>query len=366
VLAIEAIADGRAAPASRRIPMPQQSSLGAAAEPGYPPPRLMQMLLGLEATQMVYVVAKLGIPERLASGAKSVSALAAEVGADPSALRRLLRALVVEGLFEEPGPDCFALAADGHALRPGVPGSVHALAVMSGEPWYWQTYGRLLDSVRTGRDAFEPAHGMPLYTYLARDAEAGRIFSEFMHEHSVLTSPQILAAYDFGRFARMVDVGGGRASLLIRLLARHRSMRGVLFDAPAVLQGARPLLEAEGVADRCELVAGSFFEGVPAGGDAYLLRNVLHDWDDEHALAILRRCRAAIAPHGMLLISEAILPEGPASIELRYCDLQVMVTLGGRQRSGSEFAALLDAAGFRLGAIRPTGFVLSMVEAVPV
>jgi hypothetical protein len=325
----------------------------------------MQMLLGFESTQMVHVVARLGIPALVAEGPLPLAELAARAEADPDALRRLLRALVVEGIFEEPAEDHFGLSGAGQALRPDAPASVHALAIMSGEPWYWQTYGRMLDAVRTGRNVFEPAYGMPLYEYFARHPEAGRVFSEFMDEHSVMTSPQILAAYDFSRFGRIVDVGGGRASLLLRLLQQHPAMHGVLLDAPGVLAGARPIVAAAGLEARCELVPGSFFDRIPAGADAYLLRNVLHDWDDEHAARILRNVRAAIPPHGTLLISEAVLPEGPASIELRYCDLQVLVALGGRQRSGADFARLLDAAGFALQAVHPTGFVLSMVEAVP-
>lgn len=336
-----------------------------AADSGHPPLRLMQMLLGFEATQMLHVVAKLGIPARVARGPMPLAELASDVGADADALRRLLRALVVEGIFEEHSGDRFGLTEAGDALRPDAQPSVHALAVMSGEPWYWGTYGRLLESVRTGRDAFQGAYGMPLYEYFARNADAGRTFSDFMDEHSVMTSPQILANYDFSGFGRIVDVGGGRASLLLRLLQQHPGMQGVLFDAEGVLKGARANVRAAGVESRCELVPGSFFEFVPPGGDAYLLRNVLHDWDDAGVLRILRNVRAAIPPHGTLLISESVLPEGAASIELRYCDLQVLVALGGRQRNAGEFARLLEAAGFSLQAVHPTGFVLSIIAAAP-
>jgi hypothetical protein len=334
-------------------------------EPAGPSPRLMQMLLGLEHTQMLHVAAKLGVPDLLSDGPKSAAELSAATRTDADALRRVLRALSVEGIFREDEDGRFALTRESAALRSGVQGSVRALAVMSGEGWYWRTYGGLLETVRTGRNAFQPLFGMELYDYLKQDQEAGRVFAEFMDEHSVLTAAQILDAYDFGAYHAIVDVGGGRASLLIRLLKIHPAMRGVLFDAPAVLEGARPILEAQGIADRCERVAGSFFESVPSGGDAWLLRNVIHDWDDERAGIILKNCRDAMGPAGTLLISEAVLPQGRATLESRYCDLQVMVALGGRQRTGAELRSLLDAAGFELAAIRPTGPVLSMVEARP-
>lgn len=324
------------------------------------------MIAGIEDAQLVYVAAKLGIADLLASGPKTGEELARLTGTHAGALTRVLRALAVEGVFAEAPDGRFSLTEQSESLRSGAPGSLRWYATMIGEDWYWRTYGRLLQTVQTGNSAFEPLFGMHAYEYLARDAEAGKIFAGYMNDVSEMLVPVILSSYDFSSFHNIVDVGGGRASLLIALLETYPQLHAVVYDLPQTVEGTRSRIAAEGLEDRCELVAGSFFVRVPEGGDAYLLRNVLHDWDDEHVLTILKNCRQAMGPSSTLLISEAVLPEGPASLAARYCDIQVMVTLGGRQRTVGELERLLEASGLELVRLVPSGWVLTMIEAKPV
>lgn len=336
-----------------------------ALQRSYPPPRIASVLASMETCQLLYVVAKLGIPDRLASGPKSAEELAKETGTHERSLLRVMRALAMDEFFIEDEQGRFTLTPDTAALRTGARGSARAVAIMTGEPWYWQMYGGLLETVKTGKNAFEAIHGMTVYQYLAQNPEAGQLFDEYMEEVSAPWDWLLLAAFDFSGFGKVADIGGGRATLLTQLLKAYPSMTGVLCDQPAVTERARSRVEADGLADRFELVGGSFFESVPPGADAYLIRNVLHDWDDDHALVLLKNCRAAMKPTAVLLIVEVLLAEGPTKRNYRYSDIQVMVGLGGCQRTAKEFEQLLSAAGLELGKITDVGPWLNILEARP-
>jgi hypothetical protein len=336
-----------------------------------PPDALMQMVTGYAGAQVIHVAAQLGLADLLAAGPRPVEELAAATGTHAPSLRRLVRALTALGVVAEAEGGRVALTPLGGPLRAAAPDSVRDAVLFLGGEWCWRAWGDLLNSVRTGAPGFDRVFGMSNFDYWAHDADAGAIHDAFFRAQARTTGPPIVAAYDFGRFGTVVDVGGGTGALLAAVLQAHPASRGVLYDLPHVVAGAGPVLAAAGVADRCAAVGGSFFEAVPAGGDAYLLKYVLHDWDDERAVAILRRCRAAAAPGAVLLVVEQVLPErlapGAAARRVTRLDLQMLVmTPGGRERTEREFRALLAAADFALRATLPTASPFHILEAAPV
>lgn len=329
------------------------------------PATRLRRLLNYNTTQMVHVAARLGIAELLAAGPRPVAELATAAGAHPGALYRLLRALSHVGVFaEEPGRR-FRLTPMANLLRAEVAGSLRAFALSYGEPWWWQAWGRLEHSVRTGETAFEAAHGERLFDYLDRNPDAAAIFDANMTAMTERELPELVATYDFSGAGLLVDVGGGRGALVAAVLAAGVRVRAVLFDRPAVLAGARAFLEAAGVADRCELAGGSFFETIPEGGDTYTLKDIIHDWDDERALAILRNCRRAMADSAKLLLIERVLPEGAEPAVGKLVDITMLVLTGGLERTEDEYRRLLDRAGFVLRATVFTHSAASVLEARP-
>ena len=235
-----------------------------------------------------------------------------------------------------------------------------------GRPYHWRSWGDLLHSVRTGESAFRHLHGADLWEWRERRPEEGAGFDRAMTALSRRVAQATVAAYDFSRFRRTVDVGGGHGAMLAAVLAAHPAARGVLFDQPGVVAGAAEVLRGAGVAERCEVVGGSFFEAVPSGGDAYLLKAILHDWDDAEAGAILRNCRRAIGLGGALLVVERVVAPPNEDPVTKFSDLNMMVMTGGRERTEEEFAALLADAGFRLTAVVRTGTPFSIIEGAAV
>jgi hypothetical protein len=308
---------------------------------------LLRLIYGYQVSQAIHVAAALGIAEQLADGPRAVGDLASTIGAHADALSRLLRALAaVEVLREEPDGS-FALTDLGEALR----GPAGSLAAFIGRPNHWTAWGQLLHSVRTGENAFRAIHGVDVWEYRARHPEEGAIFDAAMTGFSRRVNAAVAAAHDFGRYGVIVDVGGGHGALLAGILAHHPGVRGVLFDQPAVVASA----DAEGV----EIVGGSFFESVPAGGDAYLLKSILHDWQDEPAIEILRTCRRAARTGTALLVIERQFAL-PAT---KLSDLNMLVGPGGRERTAEEYAALLAAASYELVGETPTAADVSVFEA---
>ncbi len=323
---------------------------------------VLRLVNGDSVAQAVVAAVELGVIEELAAGPRPAGALAQAVGAHPDALYRLLRALSGFGVVQEQDGRVFALTGMGEALRRGVPGAVGGLALMMGAAWRRRAWSELADCVRTGRSAFERLYGG--FAYYRDDPAAGRLFDEAMSDASGALMEPLLRRYDFTRFGVIVDVGGGSGTLLATALSGHPAGRGVLFDLPGVIARAGAPLERAGVAGRCELVGGDFFSGVPSGGDAYLLANIVHDWDDEHAVRILANCAAALNDGGRVLLVEAVLSETrnlPDPIMLMDLEMLVMCD-GGRQRTAAELDRLLRRAGLRLAGIRPDD-VFSLVEA---
>jgi SAM-dependent methyltransferase len=292
--------------------------------------------------------------------------LAAAANADAQALYRLLRALASVGIFVETTPSHFELTALAKPLLRTAPGSLHDLALLYGDEWLWSVYGAMLYSVRTGLPAFPHVHGQPLFAYLLDHPTAAQSFNGAMNAYSGQEQAAILAAYDFSIATKLVDVGGGQGALLAAILQAHAQLSGILFDLEPVVISAQPLLTGAGVASRCEQVPGDFFVAVPEGGDLYLLKSVIHNWDDGRSVAILRNCRRAIATGGRLLVIERVVPSGNEPAEAKLFDINMLVVLGGQERTATEYAALFQAAGFALSQVIATQSPLSLLEGVAV
>jgi hypothetical protein len=329
--------------------------------------RAGRLLDGFLTTQLLYVAAKLGVADVLAGGPRTGAEVAEAVGADPDLLTRVLRGLALEDVLEERDGGRFALTEVGACLRSEVAGSLRGPLIVRGE-LYYQAAAGMLAAVRHGGTAFEQVYGSRFFDHLAGHPEQQAVFQASMTGRSEQEAGDVVAAYDFGGLGRLVDVGGGYGILLGSVLRSAPELRAVLVDQPAVVEQARRRLEAEGVAGRCELVAGDFFSAVPAGADAYLLSRVLHDWADDDARRLLATCREAMGPASRLLIVEALLPERatdqPAVIRM---DLHMLVLLGARERTEAQYRRLLADAGFRVERVVPTASPagLSVIEAVP-
>jgi hypothetical protein len=331
-----------------------------------PSAELMRLVNSYRVTQAIHVVAMLGVADLLKNGPRSADDLAAATNAHPGTLYRVLRALAAVGVFREEADQHFSLARMGRSLCSDAERPVGPYAAFIGRSHHWQAWGELLHSVRTGETAFRHVHGVDVWEYLGAHPEEGAIFGRAMTGNSRGVAQAILAAYDFSLFGRVVDVAGGQGALLAAILAAHQTMSGILFDRPEVVAQAQPVLDAAGVTVRCEVVGGSFFDNVPKGGDAYLLKYILHDWDDPASTAILKACRRACGPKAKLLVMERIVAPPNEGAETKISDLNMLVSPGGQERTIAEFAALLAAAGFRLERIVEVDARLSVIEGVPV
>lgn len=329
------------------------------------PAAMLQMMTGYWVSQAIYVAAKLGIADMLAEGPVDVDLLAEASESHAPSLRRVLRALATVDVFTEPTPGSFALRPLGELLRTDLPGSMRSLGIMYAEEQY-QAWGEALHSVKTGETAFPRQFGMDYFPYLADHPESNRVFNEAMTGFTAQLVGGVLEAYDFSSLGTVMDVGGSYGTMLAAILRRNPGIRGILFDQPHVVADADAHLAAEGLADRCTTVGGDFFTEVPSGADAYVLAQILHDWDDERCTVILEQCRRAMAADGKLLVIELVLPENENPFFGKWLDLHMMVLLGARERTESEYAALLASAGFELTRVIPTTSGTSIVEAIPV
>ena len=316
-------------------------------EPERPSLVLTRLVNGYQVTQAIHVAALRGIADLLEPGPRTSEDLAEATGTHPESLYRLLRALAGVGVFHEDSGHVFALTPVGDCLRSDSPESVAGWAAFVGEPYHREAWGALGYSVRTGENAFRHVHGTDTWTFRGRQPELSATFDRAMTSLSRQMAASIPVAYDFSRFGTVVDVGGGNGAFLAAILSSHPSMRGVLFDLPHVVTGAGLILENAGVADRCSVVGGSFFDRVPEGGDAYVLKAVLHDWKDEPASAILHACRRAMADGAAVLAVERELGMPNEMPDGKLSDLNMMVGPEGRERTVEEYAALFEAAGFR-------------------
>jgi hypothetical protein len=332
-----------------------------------PPVVLYQIASAHYLSQALYVAAQLGIADLLADGPQSYETLAAKTGTHAPSLRRVLRLLASAGVFAEGADGRFELTPVGSFLRSG-PGSFRATARLFGGPMVWRAWGDLLNTVRTGEPAFARVFGTDSFGYFADHPDEAAVFDEAMSTFTAMISAAVAAAYDFSSMRSVIDVGGGEGALLTGILRAHPNLRGAVFDLPRLADGARRQIATVGLTDRYEFVGGDFFEAVPAGFDAYLLKHVIHDWDDGHAVRILETCGRAMGSEAKLLIVEGVYPPrvdgSPESRGAAANDVNMLVCTGGRQRSAVEFRDLYAAAGFRLTRIVPTMAMSCVIEGV--
>jgi hypothetical protein len=323
---------------------------------------MARMITGYWASQMVYVAARLGLADLLTGGPRTSDELATATGTHPGSLYRLLRALASIGVFAEAEGRRFSMTPLAETLRADVPGSQRATALMMVGQFY-DAWGDLLGSVRTGLSAFQALHGRSFFEYLARDPDEARTFDDAMTAFNDRKTTATLEAFDFSGVRVLADVGGGNGSALVRTLRRYPEMRGILFDLPGVVEKVE--LREAGLADRCRVIGGSFLEAVPGGADVYLLRHIIHNWDDGRAETILRNVRRAMPDGSRLLVVERVIRPGEESTFGKPMDLTMLVVHGGRERTEEEFRRLFEAAGFRLTRIVPTATDVSVFEGEP-
>jgi hypothetical protein len=335
--------------------------------PSQTPPdvALAQLVFGKCIAMAISVVAKLRIADLLADGPKTVADLANETQTHAPSLYRVLRCLAAAGVFAEQADGRFALTPMGEYLRTGVKGSLRGIADYCGSDWSWRAWGQLLETVRTGRTAFDSVFGEPAFDYLDKHPEESAIFNEGMTGFSSNIAPAVAEAYDFAAFQTVVDVGGGHGVLLNTILQAYPGVKGIVFDSPHVVVGAEEAIRKAGLPERCRAVGGDFFQGVPAGGDAYLMKHIIHDWPDDKAATILRNCRKGVNRGGKLLLVELVLKPGDSADLGKVIDLEMLVIASGRERTEAEYRQLLAGAGWRLTRVIPTKSPTQIVESEP-
>ena len=328
-----------------------------------PPHQMLMMINGLWLSQSLGVAARLGIADQIAAGPKTSEEIAKAVGANPDATHRLMRALASIGVFREVGDGCFELTELGETLRSYVPGSLRAFAIAQTDQGHWQPWGRMLESVKTGRPSAKAALGMELWEWYRKNPQDALEFSSAMGNLAEMVAGQLPELVDFSKVQTVADVGGAHGVLLAAILSANPKARGILFDLPHVIETAKLAIEAEGLANRCEVIGGDFFKEVPPGADAHLLKQIIHDWDDDRALLILRNCYRALRPSGRVLLVEMLIPADGSPSLVKFVDLNMMVLLGGRERSEAEYEALLRKAGFQAPRFIPTASPFVIIEA---
>jgi hypothetical protein len=314
-------------------------------------------MLGRVAAQALYVAAKLGVADLLKNGPKHVNELATATDAHAPSLYRVLRALASIGVFEELGNQVFALTPSAEPLRSDALNSMRDVAIFWGEDWNWQVWGKILYSVRTGKSAWSQFHGEEVFDFFAQNQEAGRIFDRAMTSFTGVATTAVLEAYDFSGIDTLIDIAGGQGRLINRILDEYPGMQGVLFDLPHVIESAN-------VGDRLEFATGDFFVSVPSGGDAYIMKHIIHDWDDERAITILKNIKQAMNPGARVLVVESVIAEGNGQDFGKLLDIEMLVSPGGKERTAVEYKDLFRRAGLRLTQIVPTKSPYSVSEGV--
>src|SRR4051794_14530909 len=325
---------------------------------------LLALINGFQISQAIHVASALRVADHLNDGARSASELAALTKSHPDSLYRLLRALAAVGVFREDEGRKFTLTPMGDCLRTDSATPIGAWAEVVGSPYFWQAWGHLLHSIQTGENAFQNLNGKDVWQFRAEYPEQGATFDRAMTQLSGGNAEALIRAYDFSSFRHIVDVGGGQGLMLAAILRAHPHLRGTLFDQPNVVARAKAVLVGRGVIDRCNIVGGSFFETVPEGADAYLMRVVIHDWEDGEAIAILKVCRRAMPENAKLLLIERLVAPPNEMAATKFVDLNMLVSPGGRERTREEFSDLFAESGFKLTSVFPAG-THNVIEAQP-
>ena len=335
---------------------------------------LLQMITARWVSQAIAAAAKLNIADQLAQGPRTIAEIAAATSTHAPSLYRLLRALASVGIFAEvesaphteAAPRQFSLTPLAEPLRSGVPNSMHGAAMMFGEDWSIRAWADLYRSVQTGETAFKRVFGETVFEYLSNHPEALEVFFHSMKSFTAISQGAIVEAYDFSGIKTLVDVGGGNGGLLSAILKANPTLGGILYDSEKVVATARPILDAAGVTARCTVLSGDFFLRVPSGGDACIMKHIIHDWSDERSVAILTNCRRALPPQGKLLVVDAVIVPGNEPGLGKLLDLEMLVMApGGRERTEAEFRELFTAAGFRLTRVVQTASPFAILEGVP-
>ncbi len=327
---------------------------------------LTQILMGSLASQALYVAAKLGIADLLADGPKTTEQLAKASSTDAPSLYRVLRALASIGVFTEHDKGTFAMTATAEPLRSDAPNSLRDVTIFWGEDWHWEVWGKILYSVRTGKSAWAQTHGDEVFEYFGKNPEAAQIFNRAMSSFTGVAADAVVDAYDFSEIETIVDIAGGHGRLLTGILEANPKMRGVLFDLAHVIAGAREQVAKSTAAERVEYANGDFFASVPDGADAYIMKHIIHDWDDERAITILKNIKRAMKAGGRVLLVEAVIADGNNQDFGKLLDLEMLVSPGGKERTADEYKELFERAGLRLTRIVPTKSPYSVIEAVSV
>ena len=333
-------------------------------------PLLQQLIFGFFPSAVLSVAARLRIPDLVAAGPKTSDELADATSTHPPSLYRLLRALAYLGILEETEPRHFGLTDMGELLRSDVPHSMWATTQLFCGEHVWRSWGDLMAGVQTGKPSYERGIGSEPFTEFAENAEGSKNFNQAMSEGTAREAPGIIGSYDFAQFGTLVDVGGGDGTLLASILAATPGLHGILFDTgPGSAEAPRRLRDA-GVDDRCQVVEGDFFASVPEGGDAYIMKSVIHDWDDDRCVKILDNCRRAMNPGGKVIVVEPVVPATVkpsfALLGVVMSDLNMLMNTGGRERTEDEFASILSSAGLQLTGVSrvPKPSTLSVIESV--
>jgi len=335
-------------------------------QPMPPQAVLNQMLMSYVVSQGIYVAAELNIADKLQTGAKNVDELAAETDSHAPSLFRLLRLLTSLGIFSRDSENRFSLTPLSECLLSDRPDSLRDFAVMMGHKGHWRVYEETLYSIQTGKMASEKVYQMPIWEYFAQNEEVARVFDSAMASFTSGIAPAIAASYDFSKFATLADIGGGHGILLAEILNAHPNLNGILFDQPYVVEGAKGKLEGKGVADRCEFIGGNFFEAVPKGCDAYLMKHIIHDWDDELASKLLTNCRNAMEVGATLLLIEMVVDESDEPSFAKILDIEMLLMPGGKERTELEYSELFENCGFKLLKVHQTPSPMNIIEAVRV
>ena len=330
-----------------------------------PPPDalLMKMLFGPLMQQCICVAAKLKISDLLAERPQTIAELAAKTNTNEGALYRVLRMLSSSRIYTENKDHKFELTPMAALLRSDVPNSMYSFVIMMGDDWQWRAWGELMYSVKTGKTAYSKLYGMGAFEFRAANPEAGIVFNNAMTNLSKTVVRPIVDAYNFSGVGKVADIAGGHGMLLAGVLKANPQVEGILFDLPHVIEGASTLLTKEGIFNRVEVISGDFFESVPVGANIYILKLIIHDWDDTLSIKILKNIRSAMNDNSKVLLIEMIVPESNDPSPAKMTDLQMLVIEGGKERTAGEYMSLLESAGFKLTRIIPTHSPYSLIEA---
>jgi hypothetical protein len=324
---------------------------------------MFQLITGYWVSQTVGALAKLGVCDQFTNGPRTAAEVAPQVGANPRALFRVLRAAATIGIFEHHADDRFSLTPVGATLKSNVPGSMRDMAIAQTSPGHWLPWGKFSDAVQTGEEQASSSHGKPIFDYYDEQAGERIAFMGAMQGVSSLVANELVRVVDFSECKLVVDVGGSSGTLVSRVLDAHPNVAGIVYDLPSVAAEARSALDARGHGSRCEAIGGDFFQSVPTGADAYILKMILHDWNDEQSLTILKNIAKAMKNDSRVYVVEMVIPDDNTPSAAQLMDLNMLTMLPGRERTRSEYAELFEKAGLRFERLIHTHSPMQVVEA---